>query len=112
MPAYRERVYIFPAQNGEPGWIVEFPLWWDRRKFLMEYGDRQIDTGNPFYVDNGLLLTVPEALAWDKRSREEFTQDPRSQEPFFIEAMQRWESMMKNASWVVVELYEWESGLE
>jgi hypothetical protein len=50
-----------------------------------------------------MLLTVPEALAWDKRCSEQFAQDPRSQEPFYIEAMQRWETLLKAASWVIVE---------
>jgi hypothetical protein len=28
------------------------------------------------------------------------------------EAMQQWETMFKSARWVIVESYEWESGLE
>ena len=111
MPAVRQRVYIFPDQHGQPGWILEFPLWWDQSEFFHKYGDRQIDTGNPFYVDYGLLLTGWEAIAWDKRCREQFATDPRSTEPFFVEAMQHWESVLQTASWVVVESYEWESGL-
>jgi hypothetical protein len=63
MPAYRERVYVCPDQSGQPGWIVEFPEWWDRREFFTKYADRQIDTGNPIYVNYGLLLTQWEA--WD-----------------------------------------------
>jgi len=111
VPAYRERVYVCPDQNGQPGWIMEFPLWWDRGEFFKKHSDRQFDTGNPFYVDYGLLLTGWEAMAWDKQCREQFAHDPRSQEPFFVEAMQRWESVLESASWVIVESYEWESGL-
>lgn len=112
MPAYRERVYICPDTTGQPGWIVDFPLWWDRAAFFKKYGARQVDTGNPFYVDYGMLLTAWEASAWDKECREKFVQDPRSQEPYFMEAMRRWESMLKSASWVIVESYEWESGMD
>lgn len=112
MPAYRERVYVCPDKSGQPGWIMEFPLWWDRAEFFKKYSSRKIDTGNPFYVDYGLLLTGWEAMAWDERCGEQFAQDPRSQEPFFVEGMQRWESILKAASWVIVESYEWESGLE
>ncbi len=111
MPAYRQRVYICPDQSGQPGWIMEFPLWWNRPEFFQKYSDRQIDTGNPIYVDYGLLLTGSEAMAWDKRCREQFAKDPRSKESFFIEAMQRFESLLEAASWVIVESYEWESGL-
>lgn len=112
MPAYRERVYICPDKSGEPGWIVEFPLWWDRAAFFKEYGARRIDTGNPFYVDYGLLLTGGEARAWNKRCTEKFARDPRSKGPSIVEAMGRWESMLAAASWVIVESYEWESGLD
>lgn len=54
MPAYRERVYFCPDQNGQPG----------------------------------------------------------SQQTVVAEAMSRWETMLKGASWVIVESYEWESGME
>ena len=111
MPAYRERVYLFPDQNGQPGWIMEFPLWWKRGEFFEKFGDRQIDTGNPAYVDYAILLTGWEARAWDRHCREEFAGEPRSKEAFFAETMQQWESMLKAASWVIVESYEWESGL-
>ena len=111
VPAYRQRVYLCPDHSGQPGWIMEFPLWWNRPEFFQKYSDRQFDTGNPIYVDYGLLLTGWEAMAWDKRCRVEFARDPRSKELFFIEAMQRFESLLEAASWVIVESYEWESGL-
>ena len=101
MPAYHERIYIFPGQNGQPAWIVDFPLWWDRAEFFKKYGDRRIDTGNPFYVE-----------AWDDRCREAFAGYPHSQKPHMVEAMRGLESMLKTASWVVVESSEWESGLD
>jgi hypothetical protein len=52
MPAYPQRVTICPNQIGQPGWIVKFPLWWNRDEFFEKYSDRQIDTGKPFYVDH------------------------------------------------------------
>jgi hypothetical protein len=112
MPAYRERIYICPAENGQPAWILDFPLWWDRAAFFKRYRERQIDTGNPFYVDYGLLLTGSEAKAWDKRCREALAGDPGSQKPHIIEAMRRLESMLDSAGWVIVESSEWESGLD
>ena len=111
MPAYRERVYICPDKDGQPAWILAFPIWWDRAGFFQKFGDRQIDTGNPFYVDYGMLLTGWEASAWDKQCKEKFAQDARSNESVVIEAMSRWESALNTASWVIVESYEWESGL-
>ena len=112
MPAYRQRVYICPRENGQPAWIVDFPLWWDRRAFFERFGQRQIDTGNPFYVDYGLLLSGAEASAWDRRSREAVSDDPAGQKPQVQAAMERLAAVLKTASWVVVESYEWESGLE
>jgi hypothetical protein len=112
MPAYRERIYICPKENGRPTWVLDFPLWWDRSAFFKKFGDRQIDTGNPFYVDYGLLLTGGEAKAWDKRCREAIAGDARSQKPHLVEDMRRLESMLETANWIIVESYEWESGLD
>lgn len=112
MPARRARLYICPNENGRPAWIVDFPSWWDRRAFFGQYGQRQIDTGNPYYVDYGLLLTAGEAMAWQKRCREASTGEPGSRPTRVVEAMERLESMLKTASWVIVESYEWESGLD
>lgn len=111
MPAYRERIYICPAESGQPGWIVEFPFWWNRAEFFEKYRARGIDTGNPFYVDFGYLLSGSEARAWDEICREKFAEDARSKEPFFIDAERRMESLLRTASWVIIESYEWESGL-
>lgn len=111
MPVYRQRVYICPDQSGQPGWILEFPLWWDRSAFFEKYGDRQFDTRNPFYVDYGLLLAGWEAVAWDRQCRERFARDPRSQQEHYVKALREWESLLDKASWVIVESYEWESGL-
>jgi hypothetical protein len=90
---------------------MDFPIWWDRREFFKKYGNREIDTGNPFYVDYGLLLTRGEALAWDRHCREAFTQDPGRDQAMFTEAMHHLETRLKTTSWVIVESYEWESGM-
>jgi hypothetical protein len=112
MPAYRQRIYICPGEHGRPVLIVDFPLWWDRRAFFENYGARQIDTGNPSYVDYGLLLTSAEANAWDKRCREALAADPHSLTAHTLEAMRSLASALETARWVIVESYEWESGLD
>ena len=112
MPAYRERIYLCPAENGQPGWVMEFPAWWDRSEFFKKFGGRLIDTGNPVYADHALLLTAWEAAAWDELCRAAFGHDPRSQQAEMLTAMQVWDSRLRSASWVVVESYEWESGLD
>jgi hypothetical protein len=112
MPAYRERITICPREDGRPAWILDFPSWWQRRAFFEQYGQRRIDTGNPFYVTYGLLLTAGEAITWDKRCKEALVADPRGRRPHMVEAIERLEAMLKAAGWVVVESYEWESGLD
>jgi hypothetical protein len=112
MPARAERLYIIATEANQEDRMIDFPLWWDRRGFFQKYGDRQIDTGHPFYVDYALLLTAGEARAWDKRCRETFSADPASKRPHMVSAMERVESALRSARWVVVESYEWESGFD
>ncbi len=112
MPARTQRLYLFPARAGQPGQVMDFPLWWDRRGFFEKYGDRQIDTGHPLFVDYALLLTAGEAMAWDKVCRETFDRDPASKRPHMVSAMERLQSALKGAKWVIVESSEWESGLD
>ena len=95
MPAYRERVYLCPGQDDQPVLIRDFPVWWDRRAFFGQFGQRRIDTGNPIYVDYVLLLTFGEAYTWDRQCREAFADDPRNQLAAVSEAMQEWETMLK-----------------
>lgn len=112
MPSYRARAYFCPAKSGQPGWIASLPVWWRSAEFFTKYQARSIDTQNPWYVDYGLLLTQGEAATWSREGWAAFASDPRSLDPQVIEEMQRWEDMLANASWVIVELFEWESGLD
>jgi hypothetical protein len=112
MAAYRERAYLFPEEDGQPGWILDLPIWWRRSEFFEKYGSRQIDTGNPFHVNYALLLTAWEAMAWNRACQEQFSQDPRSQMPSVLGSMREWAAKLDSASWVIVESYEWESGIE
>ncbi len=112
MPAVRERVYFCPPLDGHPCRVEPFPLWWDRPAFFAKFGERRIDTGNPIYVDYGILLTQGEALAWDERCRQALTGDPRQRPVHMAEQLHRWQQLLSGALWVIVESYEWESGLE
>lgn len=118
MPARSERIYICPRESGQPGWIMDFPVWWSRDRFFAKFGDfdrpgsRWFDTKNPWYVDYAMLLTMGEASAWNKDCLLAFTQDPHSQNPTIAQAMQQLAERLQQASWVIVESYEWESGLD
>lgn len=118
MPARSERIYLCPRENGQPGWIMDFPVWWNRSGFFEKYGSfekhgsRWFDMGNPWYVDYALLLTMEEAAAWDRQCRNALAEDPLYQETRIIDAMQQLERRLDASRWVIVESYEWESGLE
>jgi hypothetical protein len=118
MPARNERIYLCPHKHGQPGWIMDFPAWWSRSGFFEKYGSfdkegsRWFDTGNPFYVDYALLLTMGEAAAWDKQCREAYAQGLHSQDAAITEAMALLQARLNASGWVVVESYEWESGLD
>ncbi len=118
MPARSERIYLCPHKHGQPGWIMDFPAWWSRSGFFEKYGSfdkegsRWFDTGNPFYVDYALLLTMGEAAAWDKQCREAYAQGLHSQDAAITEATALLQARLNASSWVVVESYEWESGLD
>lgn len=118
MPARNERIFICPRENGQPGWVMAFPTWWNRTGFFEKYGpfgqpgSRWFDTGNPWYVDYALLLTVGEAIAWDKQCRRALEQVRPNQPNESDDAMQLVEERLTAAQWVIVESYEWESGLD
>lgn len=106
MPARTESIHL--CNFHQPGQVMDFPLWWDRRGFFEKYADRQIDLGNPIYVDYAILLTKWEAVAWDKRCNEMY--GPRS--PAFESKVQEFQSALKETKWVVVVSSEWESGMD
>ena len=112
MPARSERICIFFDKKDQPGQVVRFPIWWDRRGFFEKFREREIDTGNPIYVDYGYLLTPGEALAWDQACREKFSAEVRNQVRNLDLEMQQFEAALKKSRWVIVESNEWESGLE
>lgn len=112
MPARAERIYLYPAEEGQTGQVMRFPIWWDRRGFFEKYGDRQIDLGHPLYVDYAFLLTPGEAIAWDKRCIKRFFSNQQVKNPKIVSDIQRVEAALKNAKWVIVESYEWESSLD
>ena len=111
MPARNARIRIYMEDRAKDQ-VMDFPLWWDRRAFFAAYDYRKTDTGNPFYVDYDYDLTPQEALEWDKESREKFSADPNNLKPHIVSAMQELYAALNEAKRVVVESYEWESGLD
>jgi len=118
MPARSERIYLCPAENGQPGWVMPFPAWWNRDAFFEKYGSfakqgaRWFDTGNSWYVDYAMLLSMGEVYAWDKECRKSYAKNPPGQNDKMIEDMRLLEIRLNASRWIIVESYEWESGLD
>ncbi len=111
MPAKAERLYLYPDlhfdRKSEPGQIVEFPVWWDRREFFKLFKSREVDCSNPVDQKSAYLLSVDDALAFDKECLGKTTArlgtiplHIRDGQAEFIEAL-------RQAKWVIVESYEW-----
>ena len=112
MPAVAYRIYVCPQNDGQPALVMRMPLWWDYRELFQTYRERCIQIESLAYDDSAFLMTNWEALVFDRRCREQFAANPRSSEPFFVEQMDRLKSALSDAKWVIVEAYEWESGLD
>ncbi len=110
MPARTEWVAIVPAGNGQPVRIMRFPSWWDRGAFFEEFKDRELDLGNPIDWNLAWLLSATEAGLWNENCRKAF-RGPRPGDPAGLEDdMRALADALKEASWVIVESREWESG--
>ena len=112
MPARKEKLYIVISRDNQPDREMDFPLWWDRRRFFERFGKRQIDTGHPIYVNYGLLMTPQEAFEWNKSCLTSYYTKLAKERPDVLAAMQALQSALKSARWVIVESNEWESGLD
>lgn len=111
MPARSERIYIFPYKNGGPGWVMPFPAWWDRSEFIARYQKREIDLGNPIDANYVYVLNSAEALAWNNECLQRSTGDPLldRQPPASDRAVLH--DRLQQSQWLLVESYEWESGM-
>ena len=114
------QVWVVPKEEGSACAIFRGPGWWTpdtlSPEHLALYAERHIDTQNPLWMDSVRLFTAEEALAMDRVARERlrayyrkvWKRGLRRQE---IQEMARFRRALKQALWVVVYTYEWESGL-
>lgn len=112
MPARLERITVVPAAEGKPTRVVRFPSWWDKAAFFENFKAREIDTGNPIDWNLAWLLSAAEAAAWDDRCQAAFSMNPKGVDPLVLEEMGQLAALLRQAGWVIVESYEWESGLD
>ena len=111
MPARTERITLIPSDNKQPNKTIRFPIWWDRRGFFDKFRERELDTGNPFYVDYAYLLTAGEAMVWNKECHDAYIQQQANPPQRIVETMTQIEATLKKCRWVIVESVEWESGM-
>lgn len=112
MPARCETVCIIPEKPGRPCLVRGFPSWWDRGAFFENFRDRELDLGNPIDWNLAWLLSATEAQLWDEKCRKAF-RGPQPGDPAGLEDdMRALADALREASWVVVESREWESGLD
>jgi hypothetical protein len=112
MPARSETIQIVPVKSGQPSCIMKFPYWWNRSAFFEKYRDRELDLGNPIDYNLAWLLSATEAKLWDEQCKKEFPDSEIDAHPdIFNDTGQLWDAL-RQASWVIVESREWESGLD
>lgn len=125
----RERVWVVPEQ-ARPGCDVwEGPPWWN-----FFYGDsafrawyqafwethrlneRRFEMSNPIWIDYVSLLTGPEAMLLDERCRESYRAfkmgiGQKRLTAYIRREMARFARSLRQAEWILLYEYEWESGL-
>jgi hypothetical protein len=112
MPARSETIQIVPEKNGQPSLILKFPYWWDRAAFFEKFRDRELDLGNPIDFNLAWLLSAVEAALWDEQCKKQFSNSEIDVHPIIFSQMGQLTEALKQASWVIVESREWESGLD
>ena len=112
MPARLERITVVPAAEGKPTRVLRFPSWWNKAAFFEHFKAREIDTGNPIDWNLAWLLSAAEAAAWDDRCQAGFSMNPKGVDPLVLEEMGQLVVLLRQGGWVIVESYEWESGLD
>jgi hypothetical protein len=112
MPARLVTVRVIPVKDGRPCLVRTFPSWWDLGAFFENFKARELDLGNPIDWNLAWLLSATEAVLWDERCRKAF-RGLRPGDPVGLEDdMRALADALREASWVVVESREWESGLD
>jgi hypothetical protein len=112
MPARSERIYIFPSRNGYPAWVLSFPVWWNRSDFIKRYQKREIDVGNPIDANFVYILNAAEAAEWNEECIRRVAAEPLSCNPHVLEDQRKLKDALKQSQWLLVESYEWESGMD
>ena len=125
----RGRVWIVPEQprpgcdvRREPPWWSaaysdpDFSAWYQAFREAHRLGDRWFELPNPLWLDYVSLLTGAEARMLDERAREAYRawkkRIGKRPTAYDRREMARFARSLRQAEWVVLYDYEWESGLD
>jgi hypothetical protein len=112
MPARGERIYLYPDlhsdRQSEPGRILDFPLWWDRREFFNRFKAREVDCSNPVDDKSAYLMFVDDAFTFDKECLERTATELGTIPPHIRERQAEFVDALRRSKWVIVESYEWD----
>lgn len=113
--AFSTRISGIPLHDGEPIWSIDHVFWWKMGELYARYPHRKIES--LAYIDEVLVLTPTEAIEWQQRFREQFNRDPISSsiegwKQCVEELSDKLEATLHNLGWVIVYVYEWESGMD
>jgi hypothetical protein len=108
------RIRGVPVRENVPCWSMDNVFWWDMRPLREQYPVREIVDAT-LYLDYVVVLTPSEALDWNQRFGESYRQMHGSAGTNCSDAIdeltRKLESTRDALRWVIVEQYEWESGL-
>jgi len=111
MPARAERIYLYPDSHfdrlSEPGHILEFPSWWDRREFFSRFKSREVDCSNPVDQISAFLLFVDDAFAFDKECVERSAIKLGAIPSHIHNKQAEFMDLLRRSKWMIVESYEW-----
>lgn len=103
-----------PVRDDAPVWSVDNIFWWDMLALRKHYPGREI-LDSTMYLDYVVVLTPAEALEWNRRFGDSYRLTHKPVEQTWPDApgelTRRLESTHEACRWIIVEQYEWESGL-
>ncbi|MFZ5856326.1 MAG: hypothetical protein ACOYZ6_05810 [Chloroflexota bacterium] len=120
--ATRIRIIGVPVQGNREVWVVDHVLWWPVEKYVQEIGHEDAIPGFRESVDSTLyfdyvgIFNKEEFVRLNDSHKAEFLADAR-RKPVHAEQQKRMSDIddylkqRQDTKWILVEQYEWESGM-
>jgi hypothetical protein len=112
--AFSVKIRGIPIKDDQPLWSVDNVIWWDIPLLMQNYPGREIEDQN-LYLDYVIVLTPDEAVLWNERFREDCQKKGLLQHEDGIKQIKelgdKLETSKNTLRWILIERYEWESGM-